>query len=83
MKQPWSDPNKGWVSDKLLMGMHPDKGCKYSPKCLDCPFKVCFEDLSHSVKMKLGKLNKEEIREELLSYALPNAPQPKSRRVKV
>lgn len=23
---------------------HPDRGCRYAPSCLDCPFDVCFED---------------------------------------
>lgn len=54
-RAPWSDPNKGrWTSDNQLMKMHPDKGCKYSKLCIDCPFEEgCLEEFKPSIQRQM------------------------------
>ena len=43
----------------------PDKGCAWAPKCTECPFEICFDDVSNKTKRKLGKMNKEQIKQYL------------------
>ena len=45
----WEVKPKRVIKEKLPC--HPDKGCDYAVSCLDCPFPVCLEDLSHSERI--------------------------------
>ena len=54
-----------WRETAPKWNTYPDKGCHLAPSCIECPFKICWEDLSNKTKRKLK--GTEEIKEFLLN----------------
>lgn len=61
----WRDPSPKW--DTYL-----DKGCFLNESCINCSFRICWEDVSNKTKRKLGKWSTEEIKEFLLNESPVN-----------
>lgn len=53
-------------NDDNLIFAHPDRGCGYFGSCLNCPFKICFEDLTHTQIIEMSRLKTLEKKKEFL-----------------